>query len=446
MSQTLSVIIKVLSVISTVVTVLYLPKALYMIVGFFKTRKFPPAKNLHKYAILIAARNESAVIGSLLDSIRKQDYPEKVPVFVVADNCTDDTARIARESGAICYERTDPDHRTKGYALQFLLENIYRDYGRDAFEGYFLFDADNLLRSDYISRMNDAFDAGEKIITSYRNTKNYDDNCISSSYAIHWMRTIRNTNRGISVLKLTTRLQGTGFLFAAEAIEKRGWTYTSLTEDRAFSADAVSDGFRITYQNDAEFYDEQPTVLRQVLRQRIRWAKGHIQAFFETGGKLFLNVFRRPFSVKNYCNYDMLLTVFPRELFSIFRKLLVFILRIVIIVLAGFAWGPVWGVLGGIGINFLTSWGTGMAMAAYVVIIEHKHIPKLPWYRHLWHIFMFPLFEVIGKWSMIIALFMKVEWKPIYHNRNISIEEAAGGNAAGSGTGADKGEGKEDHR
>lgn len=435
MSHTLTVIINVLGIISTVVTALYLPKTLYTIVGFFKTRKFPPAKRIHKYAILIAARNESAVLGNLLDSIRKQDYPEKVPVFVVADNCTDDTAGIAREGGAVCYERNDPDHRTKGFALQFLLENIYRDYGKDAFEGYFLFDADNLLRSDYISSMNDAFDAGEKIITSYRNTKNYDDNWISSSYAIHWMRTIRNTNRGISVMNLTTRLQGTGFLFASETIEKRGWIYTSLTEDRAFSADAVSDGYRITYQNDAEFYDEQPTVLRQALRQRIRWAKGHLQAFFETGGKLFLNVFRRPFSVQNYCNYDMLLTVFIREPFSFVRKLLVFTLRIVLIALAGFSWGPVWGILGGIGLNFLQSWASNMARAAYVVIAEHKHIPKLPWYRHLWHIFMFPLFDIIGKWSTLVAIFMKVEWKPIHHNRNIGIEDVTLRQRVGAGGG-----------
>ena len=98
---------------------------LYWIIGFFFTRKFKPAKNLHKYAVCIAARNEEIVIGNLIDSIRRQDYPsELVTIFVVADNCTDETARIAREKGAICYERFNDRDRTKGFALQFLFENM----------------------------------------------------------------------------------------------------------------------------------------------------------------------------------------------------------------------------------------------------------------------------------------------------------------------------------
>ena len=217
----------------------------YLIVGFFATRKFKPAKKNHKYAILIAARNEKNVIGNLLDSISKQDYPsDLITVFVVADNCTDNTAEIARAHGAYCYERFDDQHRTKGFALQFLLEKIEEDFGRQSFEGYFIFDADNLLKKDYITRMNEAFDEGEKII------------------------------------KLATNIQGTGFLFASELV-KDGWKYTSLTEDRAFTADAVVQGHRISYNDAAEFYDEQPTNLRVALRQRIRWAKGHILAFFE---------------------------------------------------------------------------------------------------------------------------------------------------------------------
>ena len=142
---------------------------LYWVVGFFWTRKFKPAKNQHKYAIVIAARNEEAVIGNLLDSISKQDYPsELITTFVVADNCTDKTAQVARSKGAICYERFNDKDRTKGFALQFLFERIKEDYGIDAFEGYFVFDADNLLNRDYVQKMNDSFDEGEKIITSYQ--------------------------------------------------------------------------------------------------------------------------------------------------------------------------------------------------------------------------------------------------------------------------------------
>lgn len=245
----------------------------YAIVGLFATRRFAPARRQHRYAIVIAARNEEAVIGRLLESIRLQDYPsELLTVFVVADNCTDGTAQAARSGGAVCYERCDPDHRTKGYALEYLFSCIARDYGTDAFEGYFVFDADNLLNRDYVSRMNEAFDAGERIVTSCRASKNFGDNWISASYALHWLRTVRMEHRARSVFGLATRIQGTGFLFASELV-KNGWHYTSLTEDRAFTADAVAAGYPISYCDAAVFYDEQPVSLRIALRQRIRWPR-----------------------------------------------------------------------------------------------------------------------------------------------------------------------------
>ena len=279
----------------------------YAIVGLFATRHFAPAKRRHRYAIVIAARNEEAVIGRLLESIRLQDYPsELLTVFVVADNCTDGTAQAARRGGAVCYERCDPDHRTKGYALEYLFSCIARDYGTDAFEGYFVFDADNLLNRDYVSRMNEAFDAGEHIVTSCRASKNFGDNWISASYALHWLRTVRMEHRARSVFGLATRIQGTGFLFASELV-KNGWHYTSLTEARAFTADAVAAGYPISYCDAAVFYDEQPVSLRIALRQRIRWAKGHLQAFAETGWPLWKHVFTSHDAPTAFMSYDMFL-------------------------------------------------------------------------------------------------------------------------------------------
>ena len=113
----------VYNIIGKILVIMMAYKTLYWLIGVFFTRKFKPAKNKHKYAILIAARNEKNVIGNLLDSINKQDYPkELITTFVVADNCTDNTAEIARKHGAICYERFDNEHKTKGFALQYLLE------------------------------------------------------------------------------------------------------------------------------------------------------------------------------------------------------------------------------------------------------------------------------------------------------------------------------------
>ena len=119
------------SVIGVVITYLVFYKTIYFFLGIFFTRKFKTAKKKHKYAIVIAARNEEKVIANLLDSIKKQDYPkELITTFVVADNCTDKTAKIARDCGAICYERFDNERKTKGFALEYLFERIEEDYGR----------------------------------------------------------------------------------------------------------------------------------------------------------------------------------------------------------------------------------------------------------------------------------------------------------------------------
>ena len=429
----------------------------YVIIGIFLTKKFAPAKNLHKYAILIPARNEEAVIGNLLNSIKRQDYPsDLLTVFVVADNCTDNTAEIAKEHGAICYERFNNRDRTKGFALQFLFENIEKDYGIESFEGYFIFDSDNLLNKDYVSRMNDAFDSGQKIITSYRNTKNFDENWVASTYALHWLRSIRFRHRARSVLRLATNIQGTGFLFANELV-KDGWHYTSLTEDRAFTADAVAKGYEITYQDAAMFYDEQPTSLKIALRQRTRWSKGHLMAFAETGPQLFKNIFFGKGIRQRFASFDTLSQLIPSVVFKLFLWLIVSVFlftcahyntgmenvmifndsnKLCMVLHHIFGDIPVdlspgfmlfiqyyiialiWRTLGKWTVNF-----ANMFSAVYVFIAENKRIKKIPLHKKILYCFTWPTFDIIYRYSMYAALFMKVTWKPIPHTSKVTIED-----------------------
>lgn len=450
-------------------------KSFYIIVGFFFTKKFEPAKNNHKYAILIPARNEEAVIGNLLNSIKRQDYPsELLTIFVVADNCTDNTAKVAREHGAICYERFNDKDRTKGFALEFLFENIEKDYGIESFEGYFIFDSDNLLNKDYVSKMNDAFDSGQKIITSYRNTKNFDENWVASTYALHWLRSIRFRHRARSVLRLATNIQGTGFLFANELV-KDGWHYTSLTEDRAFTADAVAHGYEISYQDAAVFYDEQPTSLRIALRQRTRWSKGHLMAFKETGWALFKNIFvgncyrdkseKRKLTKANiiegirhrWASFDTLAQLFPsvivklflwlvvsvfifscahystgmedllifkrsnflvKGLNSIFGNIYVDLAPGATVFLYYFLIALLWRLLGKLSYDI-----ENMLTAVYVFIVERKRIIKIPLHKKILYCITWPVFDIIYRYSMYAALFMKVTWKTIPHTSQVTIED-----------------------
>ncbi len=462
-------IIKIINYIWLIISIIYATRAVFAVGGAFTTRKFKKAQKLHKYAILVAARNEESVIGNLIESIRQQDYPEElIDIFVVADNCTDSTAQIARDLGAICYERFDQEHRTKGFALQYLTRCIKRDYGIEAYEGYFIFDADNLLKQDYVNQMNNSFDAGEKIITSYRNTKNFDDNWISASYGLHWLRTSRTEHRMRSALHLATRIQGTGFLFANELI-KDCWNYTGLTEDRAFCADAVANGYKISYNDKAEFYDEQPINIRIAMRQRIRWAKGHLQALVETGPSLLKHIFvteKDAYIDKKYIDapwhkrllnnlrlrfmsLDVLTVVFPHSLASVIKRWVLFSLNTALLVGGAIKISSEYGpallkfIMDMFNISFSNSniaisivillcftlaaiiqgYLSGIFVAGYVFFMERKRIAPIKWYKKVWFCLTFPIFDQIGKISMIIALFSKVEWKPIPHNVSLSIEE-----------------------
>lgn len=445
----------------------------YSIIGFFTTRKFKVAKNQHKYAVLIAARNEESVIANLIESIHKQDYPkELITTFVVADNCTDKTAQIARQCGAICYERFDDHNKTKGFALQFLFEQIEKDYGIDSFEGYFIFDADNLLKEDYISRMNDSFDAGEKIITSYRATKNFNESWIASTYALHWLSSIRTRHRARSVLRLATNIQGTGFLFSNEIV-RNGWKYTSLTEDRALTADCVVQGYEISYNNDAIFYDEQPVDLKIAFRQRIRWAKGHLLAFAESGPGLFKNIFidktTKPIanekwyhtafrSIRHrFMSFDTFCQLCPKHIINIAKwivcklvlypfvcyklgmdtiglfynstilgKALTAIFGDIIIqlppglhtyfmCLGVVVWFNLW--------RRICSYIQNIFGAVYIFFIERKRIIKISLFKKILYCLTWPTFAIIGRYAQYLALFMKVTWKPIPHNSKINIDD-----------------------
>ena len=69
---------------------------------------------------IIPAHNEEIVVGNLIASLQKQNYPKDLyDIYVIADNCTDNTAEVARKAGAIVYERFDEEHKTKGYALDW---------------------------------------------------------------------------------------------------------------------------------------------------------------------------------------------------------------------------------------------------------------------------------------------------------------------------------------
>ncbi len=407
--------------VGVIFMVLYAYQLFYVIVPLLIKSRPHREEKLHRYAVLISARNETAVIGQLLDSINSQTYPkEYVTTFVVADNCTDETAKIAAEHGAVVYERFNKTLVGKGYALDYLTERITEDYGEDCFDGYFVFDADNLLDKNYITEMNRTFSDGYNITTSYRNSKNYGDNWISAGYALWFLREAMYLNRPRMLLGTSCAVSGTGFLFSREILKKcGGWKFFLLTEDIEFTVFNIISGEKIGFCEKAVLYDEQPVTFVQSWRQRLRWARGFLQVFGKYGGRLIKGIF----SFKGFSFYDMTMTILPAFIlmvFSTFFKIAVSAYSALVLgdlLIAASSLRSV--IIGGYLIMFL--------FGAITTATEWKQIHTSA-AKKILYLFTFPIFMFTYMPISIHALFTKVEWKPIEHNVSISIDQIESGN------------------
>ena len=256
------------------------------VILFIKNKKVTKYKN-HKFAILIAARNEENVVGNLIESIQLQDYPSKlIDIFVVADNCTDLTAEIARKKGAMVFERHNKEKIGKGYALDFLIKKIKDEYKNNKYDAFIVFDADNLVDRCFITEMNKIYSNGYEVVTCYRNSKNYDDSWISAGSSILFFQS--SLFLKYKMLKnISGKVSGTGFLISNKVLELYGgWKFYTLAEDMEFSMSCRQNNIKIGYSDLSVIYDEQPVKFSEFWKQRIRWTKGYMQALKQNTKKI----------------------------------------------------------------------------------------------------------------------------------------------------------------
>lgn len=242
-----------------------------------KARPAPEAPPFHRFAVVVCARNEEAVIGALLDSLKAQDYPaEYMDVYVAADNCSDDTAGEARRHGARVFERVNRRQVGKGYALRWLLEKIEAAHP-GAYDAVAVFDADNLVTPGFLRQVNEALRAGADVAKGNRYAANPTDSWVSGGYALYWRSMMHFFHRARANVGLSCFVDGTGFAFKTELIRGEGWNTHSMVEDCEFSMQQICRGKRIVPVSGAVYYDEQPVSFAVSLRQRFRWAVGCVQ-------------------------------------------------------------------------------------------------------------------------------------------------------------------------
>ena len=364
----------------------------------------------NRFMAIIPAHNEEAVVANLVESLKNQNYPKELyDIYVIADNCTDKTAQVAKEAGAIVFERFDENKKTKGYALQwFLAQKIEEDAPYDAF---CVFDADNIADKNFLKAMNKKLCQGENVVQGYRDIKNPTDNWITAGYAIFYWTMNRFYHLARYNLGLSPLLNGTGFMVRFDVIKPTGWDTKTLTEDIEFSLKNIIEGRKLGWATDAIVYDEQPTGFKQSWSQRTRWTVGHIQCMKEYTGMLALAVKEK----KTLMNFDGLL--------YILGSIPMFVLTLILILMNFIVFAANGMTLAELGINILRylipTFIFPILTAILIMMIDKK--PIKPMIKGL---LFYPLF--LGSWLLINfkCLFKReTSWEKIEHVRDIKINE-----------------------
>ena len=393
------------------ITIFWLYQILISLCSLVKIKDKPLKVNKkHRFMAIIPAHNEEAVVGNLIESLKNQNYDKDLyDIYVIADNCTDNTAKVAKEAGAIVYKRFDETKKTKGYALDwFLKQKIEENAPYDAF---FIFDADNIVHPDFIKNMNKKLCQGEDVVQGYRDIKNPTDSWITAGYALFYWSMHRFYHLARYNLGLSPLLNGTGFMVKFDVVKPQGWDTVTLTEDIEFSLKRIIKGKRLGWATDAICYDEQPVGFKQSWSQRSRWTVGHIQCIKEYTKQLAVAAKEN----KTMMNFDGLL--------YILGSIPMFIVTLVLL-----------------GTNFLMYAGDGMTKLELVENILRYLIPtfilpiitaaiamfldKRPIKPMVKGLLCYPLF--MGSWLLINfkCLFKReTTWEKINHLRSIKISD-----------------------
>ncbi len=387
--------------------------AYYFIIGVFtfvRSKKLKQHEASTRFAVLIPARNEACVIGQLVDSLKKQNYPKSLyDIYVVANNCTDNTSQIALLHGAEVFECYG-NITCKGDALKQSLEYLISpDFGYDAF---CVFDADNVVDLQYLAEMNNAFVSGARIAKGRNEAKNPYDSWISGCYALYFRMSNLFYNRARSNIGLSARLVGTGFAIHRSVLyELGGWNTQTLTEDAEFSASCAARGIKIVWVPNAVAYDEEPNSLKSSMTQRKRWCSGLVQV----SKRKLPAVFKSLRSGKRALKLDML--VFLLNPFFLATALIPTVLNIVAIIIKQKSWDQIIAIL----LMLAGGYAGGLLMAVLIVILTGG------WDRRIAKsIFTYPIFLASWLPLQILAVFHTTKvWKPIEHVRSVSLDDVA---------------------
>ena len=402
-----------------VVFFLFSFKIVLHLLGCGKAKQFANAKKEHKFAVLIPARNESKVIGQLLDSIKKQNYSQKkLDIYVIVESLQDPTCEICKNFKNVeVFVRQHLERKGKGFALDECFAKIFKS--QKHYDAFFVFDADNVLDKNFINEMNKCFDAGYEVACGYRNNKNWNGSWVSACSGLIFTVFSSFKNKSRAKMSMGIQVTGTGFYVSSKIIEEHGgWKYNTLTEDFEFTLASILNNYKSTYNENAMFYDEQPKELKVSWRQRVRWCKGFNQAGRVYNGVMLKQaVMPKTKAKKTLDILDFALAIVPIAFIAILVVVYsLFNLALFLIQLFknGTFW--VWPLVASLGMIF-GFYLFLVCYTAFIFIVERKRI-KIKFKNAVVACLMNPIFVCLYVPIFLQAAFSKsVEWLPIEHSQ-----------------------------
>jgi cellulose synthase/poly-beta-1,6-N-acetylglucosamine synthase-like glycosyltransferase len=226
---------------------------------------------LRRFAVVIPAHDEELLIGDLIASLRAVAYPaDLLEIWVIADNCSDETAARARALGVQVAERSHREQRGKGFALRWMFERL----DLSGFDAVALFDADNLVDPDFFRVMNQELARGGRCLQGYYGIANPGDSRLTRLMAVTYVMKNELFYAGKARLGLSVLLLGTGMVFARDVIASRGWGAVTIGEDLEQSFELLERGESIRFVVGARIRAQEAATLRQGYAQRQRWSSG----------------------------------------------------------------------------------------------------------------------------------------------------------------------------
>jgi len=332
-----------------VVLIIVLIPTLYLVVlALASIYNAPPIATVFRqpglrFMIAIPAHNEASVIERTVKRMRSLNYPpELFDVHIVADFCTDETASLARNAGAIVHERNQGPRTGKGAALSWLFQKALKESGYDA---VIIFDADTLVEPNFLRIMEARLDQGYQVVQGQHKIINPDQGWFPALTWAMFLVDNRYQNLGRANLGWSAKNMGDSICLRTEVLRKVGWG-SGLTEDYHLRQKLLLEGIRIHYEPTALGLGEAPLTWLQARAQRARWLKGTRESSRQFANQLLAQGFK----TRNMALLDgALQAYFPS--YSTLTLLSVFVLCLLLFinlfVRAIFPYGliQIWGIL-----------------------------------------------------------------------------------------------------